>query len=284
MIPESDASRSAFDVAYTQFLERLVLPLGDIALRTEFMRELRRWRRIEQLDSPALLKLQRDGLARLLEHATTTVPHYQPGRSAKSKDPYEWLRRFPVMTKADLRNYRDRLLTPGATGLVKISSSGSSGMQSTLYATPRELSRSLAIQTRWWEWAGYRLGHRLLQTGITPDRGVTKAIKDRLLRTTYIVAFGLTEDEMVTVLERGSHRPWRHIGGYASSIDALAIVAIRRPELQLPITSAISWGDKLYPQHRRHLVDAFDAPVLDTYGTAEGFMIAAQRWAGPYQE
>ncbi|MCB1247594.1 MAG: hypothetical protein KDB69_10035, partial [Acidimicrobiia bacterium] len=43
-----------------------------------------------------------------------------------------------------------------------------------------------------------------------------------------------------------------------------------------------SWGDKLYPAHRRHLADAFDAPVVDTYGATEGFMIAAQRFDGPY--
>ena len=263
-------------------LERLVLPAGDAVLRTEFMRELRRWRRIQHLDADALARLQRSGLVSLLEHATAEVPYYRGLNISRDGDPYEWLRRFPILTKQHLRADGDRILTPGATNLVKISSSGSSGVQSTLWSTPREISRSQAIQTLWWEWAGYRLGDRLLQTGMTPDRGITKRIKDRLLRTSYVVAFGLTQAEMQDIVRRGANRPWRHIGGYASSIDALARAAIDMPEVSLRPVSAISWGDKLYPAHRQHVAQAFDAPVLDTYGTAEGFMIASQRFNEPY--
>ncbi len=278
----ANARRGVSERSYNQFLERLVLPAGDVVLRTEFMRELRRWRRIQHLDANSLARLQSEGLAALLDHATTKVPHYRDLKTAKDDDPYKWLRQFPILTKQDLRADGDRLLTPGATNLVKISSSGSSGVQSRLWSTPREISRSQAIQTLWWEWAGYRLGDRLLQTGITPDRGITKRIKDRLLRTSYVVAFGLTEPEMQDVIRRGAERPWRHIGGYASSIDALARAAIGMPEVSVRPVSAISWGDKLYPAHRQHVTQAFDAPVLDTYGTAEGFMIASQRFNEPY--
>lgn len=275
------ADRSVTDRAWTTVLERVALPLGDRVLRTEFLRELRRWRRIQRLDAVELEALQRVGLAALLDHATTEVPHYRDLALPRSDDPHEWLRRFPILTKADLRASGDRLVTPGLSGLVKVVSSGSSGFQSTLWSTPRELSRSQAIQTLWWEWAGYRLGDRLLQTGMTPDRGRAKAIKDRLLRTTYVTAFGLTDDEMLTILDGAPRGGWRHLGGYASSIDALARVAIGH-DRDLRFASAISWGDKLYPAHRRHLRTAFDAPVLDTYGATEGFMIAAQCFDGPY--
>ena len=59
---------------------------------------------------------------------------------------------------------------------------------------------------------------------MTPDRGTVKAIKDRLLRTTYVVAFGLSDDEMADVLRAGRKRPWRHLGGYASNLDAFVRV------------------------------------------------------------
>lgn len=282
MTPPAPPSRSLPSRIHNAALERLVLPAGDAVLRTEFMRELRRWRRIQHLDAHALARLQHDSLASLLEHATTEVPYYRDLNLPRDDDPYTWLRRFPILTKQHLRADGDRLITPAATNLVKISSSGSSGVQSTLWSTPREISRSQAIQTLWWEWAGYRLGDRLLQTGMTPDRGITKRLKDRLLRTSYVVAFGLTQTEMQDIVRRGADRPWRHIGGYASSIDALARAAIDVPEVSLRPVSAISWGDKLYPAHRQHVEQAFDAPVLDTYGTAEGFMIASQRFNEPY--
>lgn len=263
-------------------MEHVALPLGDLALRTEFMAELRRWRRIQHLSADELAALQRRHLTDLLQHATTKVPHYRSLELKPDPDPYVWLSRFPILTKQDLRSKGQDLLIPRSGKLVKVSSSGSSGVQSTLWATPRELSRSLAIQTLWWEWAGYRLGDPLLQTGMTADRGITKALKDRLLRTTYVPAFGLTEEDMIQILERGINRPWAHIGGYASSLDALARTVLAHLDLTSPVRSAISWGDKLYPAHRQHISQAFGARTLDTYGTAEGFMIAAQRWDGPY--
>lgn len=38
----------------------------------------------------------------------------------------------------------------------------------------------------------------------------------------------------------------------------------------------ISWGDKLFDQYRKNLQAAFHAPVYETYGSSEGFLIAAQ--------
>ncbi|HEY4378535.1 MAG TPA: hypothetical protein VGM93_15315, partial [Acidimicrobiales bacterium] len=115
------ASRSLGRRAYTQVLERAVLPAGDLALRTEFMRELRRWRQLERCSAGALAAEQRAGLEGLLHHATTVVPYYRDLRITRSSDPFEWLRRFPILTKAHLRDHGDVLRTPGLGGLVKIS-------------------------------------------------------------------------------------------------------------------------------------------------------------------
>ena len=113
--------------AYNQLIERTVLPAGDLVLRTEFMRELRRWRRIERMSAEEISSLQRSSLERVLRHATSSVPHYRTLCLRRDDDPFAWLRRFPILTKADLRTEADRLVTPGVTKLVKISSSGSSG-------------------------------------------------------------------------------------------------------------------------------------------------------------
>ena len=254
--------RTRAERGYGAFIERVALPLGDLALRTEFMRELRRWRHLQTLSRPELDRIQREGLARLLSHASSTVPSYRDLGVEPSEDPHEWLRRFPILTKADLRKDGDRMITPGARRLVKVASSGSSGVQSILWATPAELSRSLAIQTLWWEWVGYRLGDRLLQTGITPDRGIVKRQKDRLLRTTYVPAFGLTDAEVAAILARGVRRPWRFVGGYASSLASFARTAHEQQLDAIAFDGAISWGDKLYDRHRR-IVAKILVPRLD---------------------
>lgn len=251
-------------------------------MRTEYMRELRRWRGIQRLDSTSLARMQRNALQHLLRHATTNVAYYHDLAIPSSGDPHEWLRRFPLLTKSHLRDHEDQLRDPRIKRVVKVSSSGSSGMQSTLWVTPREMSRSQAIQTLWWEWAGYRHGHQLLQTGITPDRGFVKRFKDTVLNTDYVVAFGLTDAEMVEILRR-TH-DGGVFGGYASSLDAFARAGAEAGINGPRFRSACSWGDKLFPQFRDHVRQQFGAEIYDSYGTSEGFMIAAQRDpSGPYQ-
>jgi phenylacetate-CoA ligase len=276
------AGRSSAERAYNAFLERLVLPAGDRALRTEFMATLRTWRQVQHLPRPELDRLQRQNLTALLEHATTRVPYYRDLGIDRPADPDEWLRRFPILTKATLREQGDRLCTTGAEGLVEVSSSGSSGFQSTVWVSPAEISRTQAIQTLWWEWAGYRLGDRLLQTGMTPERGVVKALKDRLLRTTYVVAFGLDDREMADILRAGRKKPWRALGGYASNIDAFARAAAAEGIDDVSFTTIISWGDKLFAEYRDRLESQFSAPVFDLYGTTEGVCIASQREGSDY--
>jgi phenylacetate-CoA ligase len=274
--------RTAFERAYNALVERVVLPVGDRVLHTEFMGTLRRWRRIQHLPGPELAAMQRANLTELLGHASTRVPYYRELDVARPEDPYEWLRRFPVLTKATLREEGDRLCSPGVEGLIEVSSSGSSGFQSTIWVSPAEISRTQAIQTLWWEWAGYRLGDRLLQTGMTPDRGRVKALKDRLLRTTYVVAFGLSDDEMADILRAGRDRPWRALGGYASNIDAFARAAAGAGIDDVSFETIISWGDKLFAEYRDHLETQFSAPVHDLYGTTEGVCIASQREGADY--
>lgn len=269
--------RTATERAYNAFLERLLLPLGDVVLRTEFMATLRRWRQVQHLPAPELARMQRQNLTALLEHASSNVPYYRELRVERPDDPYEWLRRFPVLTKAHLRDEGERLCSVGVDGLIEVSSSGSSGFQSTIWVSKAEVSRTQAIQTLWWEWAGYRLGDRLLQTGMTPDRGVVKTLKDRFLRTTYVVAFGLDDREMADVLRAGRTRPWRALGGYASNIDAFARAAAAEGIDDVGFETIISWGDKLFAEYRERLETQFSAPVHDLYGTTEGVCIAAQR-------
>jgi phenylacetate-CoA ligase len=263
-------------------LERVVLPVGDRILHTEFMATLRLWRRIQHLPASELDRLQSENLVALLDHASSRVPYYRGLGIERSEDPHEWLRRFPILTKAVLREEGERLCTPGIDDLVRVSSSGSSGFQSTMWMSTAEVSRTQAIQTLWWEWAGYRLGDRLLQTGMTPDRGRVKALKDRLLRTTYVVAFGLSDDEMAEIVRGGRRRPWRHFGGYASNLDAFARAAAAAGIDDVSFDSVISWGDKLFASYRERLESQFSAPVHDLYGTTEGVCVAAQREGSGY--
>lgn len=262
---------------YTTGLERTVLPLGDRVLRSEFMSTLRQARTMQHLPATELDRLQRERLAGLLRHATTAVPHYRDMDIRPDEDPFTWLRSFPILTKATLQEESSRLVVGDTRDLIASHSSGSSGFQSVVYMTPAESSRSQAYQTLLWEWAGFRLGQPLLQTGMTPDRGVVKRAKDALLRTTYVEAFGVSDDIAARVLRSSAARRSRHFGGYASSLYVFARAAARRGIDDVTFDSVISWGDKMFPEYRALIESTFRTKVFDTYGSTEGLVIAGQR-------
>lgn len=257
-------------------LERVILPCGDRVLRTEFMSTLRRWRDVQHLSADQLGEMQRASLRQLLEFATSEVELYRDLAASKDPDPYRWLASFPVMGKRQLAEHTDRLLTRPTAELVASPSSGSSGIQSTVWMSPAEMSRSQAYQTLMWEWSGYRLGDPLLQTGMTPDRGLVKRAKDLLLRTSYVEAFGVADERAVQVLTSPAAARSRFFGGYASSLFVFARAAARQG-IDVRFDAVISWGDKMFPEYRELIETTFRTKVFDTYGTTEGIVVSGQK-------
>src|SRR5262249_34060792 len=160
--------------------------------------------------------------ARLLRHAVSRVPYYADRDLPEDTDPIEWLRRFPVMKKPTIKLELDRLIVGSRGRLISESSSGSSGVQGTVYLTKDEESVARAMQVLWWEWAGFRLGDPVFQTGITPQRGVIKTAKDILLRTDYRQAYHMDDAGLADAVDRIGRRPGIMLLGYASSLALIA--------------------------------------------------------------
>lgn len=262
---------------YNFLLNNIILPAGDTLLGTSYIRNLRQWRKLQHASADELRKLQRNNLEKLLSHAVANVPYYRGLGVEKKADPYKWLSGFPILYKNTIKANMDSIVLGDKDKLVKESSSGSSGIQGTIYLTRQEASISQAIQTLWWEWAGYRFGHSILQTGITPNRRIVKRIKDILLRTDYVVAFGISEAEILNRLRQIQKKPRKHMGGYASSLYLFAKVARENNIRNIRFDSVISWGDKLFPHYRALIESQFGTRIFDTYGCTEGIMIGAQK-------
>lgn len=260
-----------------RLLEKLVLPLGDQLLGTSFMRALREVRSFDSLSSQALAALQAQRLELILRHASAYAPFYREYAAPAPADPVEWLKGFPVLSKQVLRQEPDALLTQPAHGLIKKSSSGSSGVQSTVFLTRHELSMQRANFAHWWEWAGYRIGDPMVQTGMQTRRGLVKAGKDLLFQTRYISAFSHRRENIIALLRSLRGKPARHLGGYASSLFVIAQIAEQEGIHDVHFKSAIAWGDKLFAHYRTTIERVFSTRVFETYGCAEGLMIAAQR-------
>jgi phenylacetate-CoA ligase len=262
---------------YRKLLENIILPTGDFFLGTEYIKNLRKFRKIQKMSAEEIAALQRRNLDKLLSYATQNVPFYRQYSDEKVSDPFLWLKRLPVMDKKTIKENIDELIIADRNKLIVEKSSGSSGIQGEVYMTKKESSASMAIQTLWWEWAGYKFGNTLVQTGMTTKRGFVKGIKDILLRTDYVPAFGMSDEFIIGKLNELRKNQRDHLGGYASSLYVLARVAEKYNITDVSFKSVISWGDKMFPHFRSLIERQFQTKVFDTYGCTEGMMMAAQK-------
>lgn len=264
---------------YNFLLENIILPIGDALNSSAFISELKKWRKITNLSEAELNDLQKDKLGKLLKFTVENIPFYKNLNLQYNNNPYEFIKSFPVIKKMTIKAHEDDfLLHPGRkSNLIKYASSGSSGIQGYNYIDKKEQSINRAIQVLWWEWAGYKVGDKIFQTGMALERGFLKSLKDFLFRTKYVRAFGLSDAQVKDMLQIVANKPDYILAGYASSLYVLAEVAMRNNIKNVKFRSAVTWGDKLFDSYRKAVFEAFGARTYETYGCGEGIMLAAQK-------
>ena len=261
---------------YNALLENIVLPVGDKALGSSFMKIVREVRRDVSLSAEEIQELQEKKLQDILKFATTHSGYYKDLGIVREESPVDWLKSFPILDKPTLNSNVDDMLTLPKDKLIKNSSSGSSGVQTVGYYSQIEMDTFRAIQTIFWEWGGYQLGDKLIQTGMGLNRGRVKKIKDYLLRTKYLIAFNPDPVEVKATFSKLQDDKYRFFG-YASSLYVYAQLA---KELGLngpKFKSMVCWGDKMFPHYRDLIREQFGCEVTETYGAAEGFQMAGQK-------
>ena len=261
---------------YNKILEKIILPVGDFLLGQQFIQELKNQRKEVYFSTEYICSVQEKKLIDVLNHATQYSKYYRSLKISQNDNPVLFLKQFPILNKQILKEQQDNLITVSKKKLLRQSSSGSSGIQSVVYWTKREQSKHRATQILWWEWAGYKLGMPMVQTGMTPNRGIIKSVKDCLLKTFYFPAFVSEKNEFEKALHWAASKKIVFLGGYASSLYVLSKI-YKELDVKVKFCSAVSWGDKLYKHYQSSIEDIFDIKVKETYGSAEGLMIAAQK-------
>lgn len=264
---------------YTDLIQKIILPIADRILGVEYFKTYRNWKQLELKSCNEINQLQHKRLQKLLKHAIKTVPGYLnlPAKPILSD--------FPIATKSMYRNSINSWISNNfrKQDLIIEKSSGSSGVQGQVYMSKQEWMLSLSHQTYLWSWAGYTPGDRLLQLGMTLDRGFLKKIKDYYFRTKYKQAFNLNETAVKETLHEFQGKQNKvFFGGYASGLYEYARIAQAHSINDVHFRSVISWGDKMFDHYRYAIETQFDCKVFDTYGTTEGFVIAGQCEQGSY--
>jgi phenylacetate-CoA ligase len=259
------------------FIEKFVFKIGDLLMGTEVLKQIKSHRRYTFLKQEELKKIQEKKLYDMLNHATKTCKFYEQYYK-NDVNSYEWIKQFPVINKQHTNSSTKELLSYKFkfSKLIKYETSGSSGIRAIVYVDKKEQSKFRAILINWWEWNGYNIGNTLLQTGMSPDRGFIKSIKDFLLSTIYVNAFGLTEEEAVFKLNKAKKYKNCTLFGYASSLYTLALIA-EKNEINLSFKLAMSQGDKLFEHYKIKIEQVFNCKVVEDYGLNEGIMIGQKK-------
>jgi phenylacetate-CoA ligase len=262
-------------------LEYCILPLGDSLTGHPMVKRLHALQKAQWWDRERLYSHRDQLLRSVIETSYNEVPFYRQlfdnaGVSPKDILTARDLSKIPVVTKDMLRPaYPD--LTTRNTGHKRYE-------QRTSGSTGKNFCVSMDSDTAGWyraafllslNWAGWNIGERHFQTGMTLQRGWKKRLKDSLLGCYYASAYELNDQRLDFYLDILDRKKIRHLWGYPGSILYLANRAAERG-WNRPMTSIVTWGDTLTPIDRNTIESVFQKRIHDTYGCAEGMQIAAQ--------
>ncbi len=272
---------------YSLLIGNLYWAIHDAMAKRSVFRSSRILQKTQWFPRREIELLQTKNLRFILKHAYRTVPYYRKVFRERNLSPndirdFNDLAKFPILTKADVRNNFENLISRGfpRSNLI-LKKSGGSGDQIAFFNTKEDLSWVIAAEHRAYGWAGYRLGDPCyLFWGSPIDlpkqskrmRQLTSAVKRLSVFNSYVIS-----NEVLT--------NWTHllkkynpeiIRGYASSVYLIAKYLLENGFDFVRPRAVITSAETLLDHMRKTIEEAFDCPVFDFYGSREIGSIAAE--------
>jgi len=256
-------------------LEKIALPIGDLILKSNFVKSLNFWRSFDSLSELELISHQEKQLKNQLLYAQKHISKYKGIKIDLNKKADEIIKSFPILTKDDLRSNPKSLQINNNQHVSRIYSSGSTGVSTWVSMNKLDLMSIQSLSIHLWELCGYKLGNPILQTGISPKRSRLKKMKDLFFGVQYVSAFTLSTDDHKKICSRLSKNNKYTLVGYPSSLNIIAEYIIEN-NINLKLKTVIGLGDKLFDHYKKNIQKAFGCKIHETYGSSEGFQIGFQ--------
>ena len=246
-------------------------------------------KRTEFLSEDLMRDLQTEKLRRILQHSSRHVPYYRKVFQEAGFDPATLtgladLEKVPLLSKAALRAnlYFDLFAdSHDKRTMHKISTSGSTGEPSTVYADQFQLEVRYATTLRALEWTGWRFGDRQARLwhqtlGMSRSQVFRETVDAWFMRRLFIPAFELSAVNLNGFVDRiRKHKPVL-VDGYAESLNFLATF-VREGNNAGFSPRAIMSSAQALPDNIRDSIEAgLSTRVFDKYGSREFSGIAYQ--------
>jgi len=276
---------------YTSLCSSTLFPLHewlkrhDSTARRRALEESQWW-------SPQRIAHQRlERLRGFLSTVASTVPYYEQLFRHSAIDPMNInaladLAAVPFLTKALIRSNLATLRARGAVGLARYNTGGSSGEPLVFYIGRDRVSHDVAAKwraTRWWD---VDIGDpEIVIWGSPIELGAqdwVRSIRDRLLRTSLLPAFEMSESKLEAFIAEIRARRPRMLFGYPSALAHIAQHAVNRGYAlnDFGIRVAFVTSERLYPEQRELIARVFGCPVANGYGGRDAGFIAHECPAG----
>lgn len=242
----------------------------------------------DRLSRDELARLESEKLSALLRHAGQSVPHYR--RLFARHDPlgsdgvdYDSFRQLPILTKADIRNNINELLSDQLDGnrLDPNSTSGSTGEPLVFFTDLRSKSYRKAAVARNRKWIGIQNGDPVARLwGSDMDARKAQSLRGKvhsmITREIFLSAYDL-DDARLTAYARAIRRhDAKLLIGYPSALATFGDFC-RDRSIEFPSLSAVVCSaEALQPFQRKSIEIGFSAPVFNRYGCREAGDIAQE--------
>jgi phenylacetate-CoA ligase len=249
--------------------EHLILPLSDLIRGEQVYKYLRLLRVAEDWDGNQLKAFQKDRLQKLLVYVSTEVPFYHDWFHTHGLNPDTiTLDQLPVVNKELMRQEgierfsamhfpdKERMATR---------SGGSTGEPFSFYETRLSYSVNMAAKLRTWYQAGYHLGDRYMKitNGKRPSK--IKNLQDLANNCLFVPFYSITDETLVSILDRIEHSKPLFIRSYPSPLYLLARYRNSHPGYSHRPRHIFTTGATLPDAYREEIERAFGCDVIDSY-------------------
>lgn len=287
MTPAPKAGRSI----YTAWCSSVVFPLHELARRHDSVAR-RRALEASQWWSPERIERHRvERLRQFLGRVASTVPYYgglfrNVGFDPAGLHTVADLGALPLLTKATIRANTEALKARDATGLRRFNTGGSSGEPLIFFLNRERVSHDVAAKWRATRWWGVDIGDpEVVVWGSPTELGAqdwVRSIRDRLLRTTLLPAFEMSEANVEAFIAAIRARRPAMLFGYPSALAHIARHAESRKQTldDAGVRVAFVTAERLYPEQREQIGRTFGCAVANSYGGRDAGLIASECPAG----
>ncbi len=202
----------------------------------------------------------------------------EAGVKPESFESLEQLAAYPMLTKQNIIQHRDQMVSGDASQRLAMTTGGSSGVPVSFFlhkgiSRPKEQAYLEAT----WARVGYRSGDRtaVIRGGVTSSRSDGHISSFDTTRNWLVLSsYHLTPERLPEyVAELNRFRP-QHIHAYPSAALMLMQMGVK---LDFQLTSLLCGSEKLSAEAQRQLEGHFGTPVMHWYGHSERAVLAAQR-------